>query len=402
MNTGKNVPVPASMPWSGVTVSVPPESEALAGACSTEGPGPLDPEPPAAESHTRGAETSKASPPSESVAITFPAEPALSVNPGADSPRLNVVRFAAACALFTTSARSAPWSEAVTCRSTPGTTPGYVAVSPDTVGAGSAPAGHVTASVPPPQESSCHTVTTGAPAPSDCAWSVVSMSAHVPSESCTRCCVADTLSVKLPSGFTNVCANSVRSDSASTGCALDWASASAVGSSAAIAVVLATAARACPVNAGRPANTIASVAATASLRSTIRCLAIPFLSHSSSQPGSWRPIVGAALQSIMASAPVQAPNSYQPVQCLAPRESRRQRAGISRSWQLPPGSHTAAEAFSSRPVPRVGRDSRSVALGDGGDGHQEDDHGDRQGQSNQDPSNHPRTSICLICASTRS
>src|SRR5215472_17751386 len=75
---------------------------------------------------------------------------------------------------------------------------------------------------------------------------------------------------------------------------------------------------------------------------------------------------------------------------------------LQQDTQLLSGSHAAAETFSSGPVSRVVGGSQSAALGDGGDGDQEDDHGDRQGQSNQDPSNHPRTSICLICASTSS
>ncbi|MEU1660640.1 hypothetical protein ABZ527_31640 [Streptomyces griseofuscus] len=146
------------------------------------------------ESHMIGCGAENTTPPAAlSVASRPPAFVSDKARPSAFTPNVNRSRagFFAASAVLTTSSSWNPSVSARSCRSTSGSTPLYVAVSPLSVGAGNdeaqeydsfRPARSKVANgfEPPPENDIPTAATAGATLPSGCLTKVLSIAFHAP------------------------------------------------------------------------------------------------------------------------------------------------------------------------------------------------------------------------------
>ncbi|WP_188279528.1 hypothetical protein [Streptomyces sp. CBMA29] len=192
------------------------------------------------ESHMIGCGAAKTSPPVVvSVAVRPPSAVRATSRPSVTTPKVSCVSagFRAAAAVLSTSSSWKPSVSARIRRSTSGRTFLYVAVSPSSVGAGSAdgqvydsfrPAlSRVTSGADPPPDSSMPTdATAGATLPSGCRTRVLSTVFHSPptrARTGRRCWSVS----RLPAGSAYVSLDSVRSEVISTLCPASAASATA-------------------------------------------------------------------------------------------------------------------------------------------------------------------------------
>jgi hypothetical protein len=179
--------------------------------------------------------------------------------PRTDTPNVGLDTAAnlAAAAVFTISTCENESACALTARSTPGSTSGYVAVSPTIVGLGRVD-GHVNArdadpddSVtigpePPPENTNGKTEDIGLSVPSALATKFVSTGTHAP-DFFTRSGTTDNRAVNVPSGLANTCDDSDVRAVTSTGDPDAAAAANATASGVCATPGLTTAARAAPV-----------------------------------------------------------------------------------------------------------------------------------------------------------
>src|SRR5262249_10939532 len=130
----------ASRPWSGTTVMLSlVHSNRPTALCAADGASAAAFDASLAESHICGAGEENTVSPVDETSSDPPFLPALVDSPVVRRPNRSraTAGFCAAARVLTTSTSWKPEERAVMRRSTPGSTSGYVAVSPDRTGAGS-------------------------------------------------------------------------------------------------------------------------------------------------------------------------------------------------------------------------------------------------------------------------